>query len=80
MTQGMTISEQAKPWRRRFSTSLPPSMILLWSSVSWVVTRGGMVAVGARCVCGRPLAVVTRPLLPGVCLPYHLLFDLARKR
>lgn len=24
----------------------------------------GMVAVGARCVCGRPLAVVTRPLLP----------------
>lgn len=23
----------------------------------------GMVAVGARCVCGRPLAVVTRPLL-----------------
>ena len=39
MTQGMTISEQAKAWRRRFSTSLPPSMILLWSSVSWVVTR-----------------------------------------
>lgn len=25
----------------------------------------GMVAVGARCVCGNPLAVVTRPLLPG---------------
>lgn len=25
----------------------------------------GMVCVGARCVCGRPLAVVTRPLLPG---------------
>lgn len=25
----------------------------------------GMVAVGARCACGRPLAVVTRPLLPG---------------
>ncbi|MBT1162433.1 MULTISPECIES: DUF501 domain-containing protein [Bifidobacterium] len=25
----------------------------------------GMVAVGARCVCGRPLAVVTRPVLPG---------------
>ena len=25
----------------------------------------GMVAVGARCVCGRPLAVITRPLLPG---------------
>lgn len=25
----------------------------------------GMVAVGARCVCGRPLAVLTRPLLPG---------------
>ena len=25
----------------------------------------GMVAVGARCVCGRPLAVVTRPMLPG---------------
>lgn len=25
----------------------------------------GMAAVGARCVCGRPLAVVTRPLLPG---------------
>ena len=25
----------------------------------------GMVGVGARCVCGRPLAVVTRPLLPG---------------
>lgn len=24
----------------------------------------GMVAVGARCVCGKPLAVVTRPLLP----------------
>lgn len=24
----------------------------------------GMVAVGARCVCGRPLAVVTRPVLP----------------
>ncbi|MDF7663995.1 DUF501 domain-containing protein [Bifidobacterium sp. ESL0763] len=24
----------------------------------------GMVAVGARCVCGRPLAVVTRPQLP----------------
>ncbi|WP_300767025.1 DUF501 domain-containing protein [uncultured Bifidobacterium sp.] len=25
----------------------------------------GMLAVGARCVCGRPLAVITRPLLPG---------------
>ena len=25
----------------------------------------GMVCVGSRCVCGRPLAVVTRPLLPG---------------
>lgn len=25
----------------------------------------GMVAVGARCACGRPLAVVTRPMLPG---------------
>lgn len=25
----------------------------------------GMLAVGARCVCGRPLAVVTRPMLPG---------------
>lgn len=25
----------------------------------------GMVAVGARCVCGRPLAVVTRPLVEG---------------
>ena len=25
----------------------------------------GMVAVGARCVCGNPLAVVTRPMLPG---------------
>ncbi|RBQ00142.1 DUF501 domain-containing protein [Bifidobacterium xylocopae] len=25
----------------------------------------GIVAVGARCVCGNPLAVVTRPLLPG---------------
>lgn len=24
----------------------------------------GMVAVGARCACGRPLAVVTRPVLP----------------
>ncbi|MDF7641429.1 DUF501 domain-containing protein [Bifidobacterium sp. ESL0784] len=24
----------------------------------------GMVAVGARCVCGRPLAVITRPVLP----------------
>ena len=23
----------------------------------------GMVAVGARCVCGRPLAVITRPCL-----------------
>ena len=25
----------------------------------------GMVAVGARCVCGRPLAVITRPVLSG---------------
>ena len=25
----------------------------------------GMLAVGARCVCGNPLAVITRPLLPG---------------
>jgi hypothetical protein len=25
----------------------------------------GMVAVGARCVCGNPLAVITRPLLEG---------------
>ena len=25
----------------------------------------GMVAVGTRCVCGRPLAVITRPVLPG---------------
>ena len=25
----------------------------------------GMVAVGARCVCGRPLVTVTRPLLDG---------------
>lgn len=25
----------------------------------------GILAVGARCICGNPLAVVTRPLLPG---------------
>lgn len=25
----------------------------------------GMLAVGARCACGRPVAVITRPLLPG---------------
>lgn len=25
----------------------------------------GMLAVGARCVCGQPLAVITRPVLPG---------------
>ncbi|RBP98278.1 hypothetical protein CRD60_02855 [Bifidobacterium aemilianum] len=25
----------------------------------------GMLAVGARCACGKPLAVITRPVLPG---------------
>ena len=35
----------------------------------------GMVAVGARCVCGRPLAVITRPVFP-----HHVLSDRSGSR
>lgn len=35
----------------------------------------GMIAVGARCVCGRPLAVVTRPLL-NASIPFPTTFYL----
>ncbi|MFT8704055.1 DUF501 domain-containing protein [Bifidobacterium aquikefiricola] len=35
----------------------------------------GMIAVGARCRCGRPLAVVTRPLLQG-SIPFPTTFYL----
>lgn len=40
-------------------------MILLWSSVSWVVTRVAWWLSEHVACAGRPLAVVTRPLLPG---------------
>ncbi|EJD65574.1 hypothetical protein HMPREF9156_00338 [Scardovia wiggsiae F0424] len=42
----------------------------------------GMVAVGARCVCGRPLVTVTRPLLDGkIPFPttFYLTFPAAAK-
>ena len=39
-------------------------MTSTWCSVSSADTRAAY-AVGARCVCGRPLAVITRPVLPG---------------
>lgn len=35
----------------------------------------GMIAVGARCVCGRPLAVITRPLL-NASIPFPTSFYL----
>lgn len=61
----MTISEQAKTLAKRVLDQ--PAIEHDIAVVERQLGRypRGMVAVGARCVCGRPLAVVTRPLLPG---------------
>ncbi|PLS30792.1 hypothetical protein Uis1B_1374 [Bifidobacterium margollesii] len=49
---------------RRLSKELDPADV---ESVQRQLGRfpRGMVAVGARCVCGNPLAVITRPLVEG---------------
>ncbi len=65
MTQDMTIIEQAKALATKvLATPATDQDIDVVNRQLGRYPRG-MVAVGARCVCGRPLAVVTRPLLPG---------------
>ena len=77
MAQDTTIDEQARELARGILAR--PAMEEDIAIVEHQLGRypRGMVAVGARCVCGRPLAVVTRPLLPGG-VPDHLLSDRPR--
>lgn len=65
MTQGMTISEQAKALAKKVLDQPATEHDIAVVERQLGRYPRGMVAVGARCVCGRPLAVVTRPLLPG---------------
>ena len=65
MTQGMTISEQAKTLAKKVLDQPATEHDIAVVERQLGRYPRGMVAVGARCVCGRPLAVVTRPLLPG---------------
>ena len=76
MTQGMTISEQAKTLAKKVLDQPATEHDIAVVERQLGRYPRGMVAVGARCVCGRPLAVVTRPLLPGgVPFPTTCLFD-----
>ena len=65
MTQDMTIIEQAETLAAKVLAT--PATDQDIDTVNKQLGRypRGMIAVGARCACGRPLAVVTRPLLPG---------------
>lgn len=65
MTQGMTISEQAKTLAKKVLDQPATEHDIAVVERQLGRYPRGMVAVGARCVCGSPLAVVTRPLLPG---------------
>ena len=65
VTQGMTISEQAKTLAKKVLDQPATEHDIAVVERQLGRYPRGMVAVGARCVCGRPLAVVTRPLLPG---------------
>ena len=65
VTQGMTISEQAKALAKKVLDQPATEHDIAVVERQLGRYPRGMVAVGARCVCGRPLAVVTRPLLPG---------------
>ena len=75
MTQGMTISEQAKALAKKVLDQPATEHDIAVVERQLGRYPRGMVAVGARCVCGRPLAVVTRPLLPGACLSLPLAID-----
>ena len=69
MTQGMTISEQAKTLAKKVLDQPATEHDIAVVERQLGRYPRGMVAVGARCVCGRPLAA-------GRCaFPYHLLFD-----
>lgn len=61
----MTISEQAKTLAKKVLDQPATEHDIAVVERQLGRYPRGMVAVGARCVCGRPLAVVTRPLLPG---------------
>ena len=65
MTQDMTIIEQAKALAAKVLAQPATEQDIAVVERQLGRYPRGMVAVGARCVCGRPLAVVTRPLLPG---------------
>ncbi|MBT1166676.1 DUF501 domain-containing protein [Bifidobacterium simiarum] len=54
----------AEVLERRLSEELDPEDVALVQRQLGRFPRG-MVAVGARCVCGTPLAVITRPLVEG---------------
>ena len=75
MTQGMTISEQAKTLAKKVLDQPATEHDIAVVERQLGRYPRGMVAVGARCVCGRPLAVVTRPAAGRRAFPYHLLFD-----
>ena len=61
----MTIIEQAKGLADKCLPNPPPNMISPWWSVSLDVTRAAWSPSEPVAYAGRPLAVVTRPLLPG---------------
>ena len=57
MTQGMTISEQAKTLAKKVLDQPATEHDIAVVERQLGRYPRGMVAVGARCVCGRPLAV-----------------------
>ena len=77
MTQDMTVIEQAKALAAKVLAQPATERDIAVVERQLGRYPRGMVAVGARCVCGRPLAVVTRPLLPGG-VPFHMLSDQPR--
>lgn len=65
MTQNMTVEQQAKALLSQVMTTPATDDDIAIVERQLGRFPRGMMAVGARCVCGRPLAVITRPLLPG---------------
>lgn len=65
MAQDKTIVEQAKQLSKNILAHPATEEDIAIVEKQLGRYPRGIVAVGARCVCGRPLAVVTRPLLPG---------------
>ena len=72
MTQGMTISEQAKTLAKKVLDQPATEHDIAVVERQLGRYPRGMVAVGARCVCGRPLAGSRVRCCREVCLSLPL--------